>query len=81
MNSNSNHDAEAESYFHKATTASGELDRWNNITELSFVKKTRMFHPDSSIEMEALQRQTFRNHPGFHGEIEYLNDEKGRRNT
>ncbi len=74
-----NHDAEALKYFNIATKASGELERWNNITELTFVKNTRMFLPDSSLEMEVLQKQTFRNYPSFYGEIEYLFDEKERR--
>lgn len=73
------HDKEALNFLGSALDANGSLDKWNDITELSFLKKTRMFLPDSSIEMKAFQKQTFRNFPSFYGEIEYLEDEKERR--
>ena len=66
-------------FLDQALVASGGFDNWNNLEELTFTKKTRMYLPDSTIEMESLQRQTFRNYPSFSAEIEYLNDSLGRR--
>lgn len=69
----------AEIYLDTALASSGGFERWKKITKLSFVKKTRMFLPDSTIEFEALQRQTYSLHPEFRGEIEYLSDSLERR--
>ncbi len=75
----SKHSAKALQFLDNALDKSGSLDRWNKLAKLSFVKKTRMFLPDSSIEMESLVRQTYANHPHFSGEIVYLEDSLQRR--
>jgi len=59
--------------------AAGGLEMWNNLEELSFTKKSRLFYPDSTIEQQSLQKQIFRNSPEFYAEIIYLQDSLQRR--
>lgn len=74
-----NQDKEAEAFLEVALKEAGTLEKWNAITELSFIKKTRMYLPDSTIEDASVQRQLFRNYPQFYAEIEYLDDSKKRK--
>lgn len=76
MLSCSQHTNEAEALVMKSIEAHGGLKEYEKLKAISFVKTTRLFLEDGSLESEVTQKQTFHLKPDYRVQIEWKNKEK-----